>query len=553
MLFAAAALTGCDLLGIGGDENVGAISLSSQMLEIPAEGGSYNISVYCNDDWTTESGASWVYVSKDSYSPGDATVNISPNTPDGNGNVYDRETEITFRSGESSAVLSVKQSASSDNTISISQNEASFGSEGGRVDVMVHCTGEWTLHGDWNVSWTSPSEEDGYDGSIVTFLIDYNPDTGRRITTYTFSCGVAEATLAITQTGDNSEAIQFKDPYFEEALLYAGADMNRDGQIRINEASAVTTLDISDRNIRNMDEIRYFTSLVSIDCSGNDLEGFPDFSNCTNLEKLICYSNGLTGLDLNTCPGLTYLNCERNPLGTIDLSAVPGLEILQCNGCRLTSLDFSGNPRIRDIYAVDNVNMTDINLSGCRMLETVSLSNTAITALEFSGLPVLDDVFVSGNRLQSLIFRDCPSLTYISCESNDISTLVTDNCPSLERLFCNDNSITSLDIVSDRMWHIECGSNGITSLDLSGCPNLEDLDCNNNEITSLDVSGLPLLQSLDCSSNSISELNLTNNSDLESLDCRDNGKMTVTVYRYHTIGNFRLTENDEDITVVYVD
>lgn len=552
VLFAAAVLSGCDLLGIGNKGNEGDIYLGSQTLEVSAEGGSYNISVYCNDDWTAESGASWVYVTQDSYGTDNATVNISPNRPDSEGIISDRETQITFYSGESNVVLTVRQSASSDNTISLSQNEASFGPAGGRLDILVSCTGNWELgyNGEY---WVNPSSEDGYNGYTVTFEIGYNSDTETRSTTYTFYCGVAEATLTITQTGDNSESISFKDPYFEEALLYAGADRNMDGKITVEEAASVTELNISDRQIRNMDEIRYFTSLVRLDCSRSNLEGFPDFSSCTKLEELVCDRCGLNSIDLGTCPQLKRLSCEINSPGTIDLSSVPELEYLQCNNCKLTSLDLSGNPLIKDVYATSNGDLTEVNLTGCRQLETVSLGNSALTSLELSGYPVLENVYVGNCILQSLILRDCPSLTYISCESNSLNTLVTDNCPSLERIFCYDNDLTSLDIVSDKMWQIECGSNAMTGLDLSGCPNLEDLSCENNKMTSLDVTGLSLLQTLDCSSNSISELDLTNNRDLESLDCGENGKMTVRVYRYHTIRNFGSTENDDDITVVYVD
>ena len=551
IMSASVIITGCDILGIGG-KNGGDIYLGSQTLEVSAEGGSYNISVYCNDDWTAESGASWVYVPQDSYSTGNATVNISANRPDSEGNVSDRETQITFWSGESSAILTVRQSASSDNTISLSQNEASFGPAGGSVDILVSCTGNWAL-GYNDEYWVTPSSEDGYNGYTVTFEIGYNSDTETRSTTYTFYCGVAEATLTITQTGDNSEAILFKDPYFEEALLYAGADRNMDGKITVEEAASMTELNISDRHIRNMDEIRYFTSLVRLDCSRSNLEKFPDFSSCTKLEELICDRCGLSSLDLSTCPRLKSLSCEINSLGTIDLSPVPELEFLECSNSKLTSLDLSGNPQIKDVYATSNGDLGEINLAGCMQLETVSLSNSALTWLELLGYPALKNVYVGNGILQSLILRDCPSLTYISCENNSLNTLVTENCPSLERIFCYNNNLTSLDIISDKMWQIECSNNAITGLDLSGCPNLEDLTCENNEITSLDVKDLSLLQTLDCSSNSIRELDLTHNRDLESLDCGGNGKMTVTVYRYHTIDNFGRTENNDDITVVYVD
>ena len=75
---------------------------------------------------------------------------------------------------------------------------------------------------------------------------------------------------------DDSPIIQFKDPTFLEGVLIGGfpagnVDKNGDGQISEKEASVVIALELGGMGIRNLEEIKYFTALTRLACSGNQL------------------------------------------------------------------------------------------------------------------------------------------------------------------------------------------------------------------------------------------------------------------------------------------
>lgn len=107
---------------------------------------------------------------------------------------------------------------------------------------------------------------------------------------------------------DDSPIIQFKDPKFLEDLITQGIynhqtgefkpsiDKNADGQISEKEASVVTELSVSN-DIRNIDEIKYFTALTDLSCSDNQLTSL-DLSKNTALTDLYCYGNPLQKLIL---------------------------------------------------------------------------------------------------------------------------------------------------------------------------------------------------------------------------------------------------------------
>ena len=135
---------------------------------------------------------------------------------------------------------------------------------------------------------------------------------------------------------DDSPIIQFKDPYFLNAVLEGGyrlaegpnpitggdepwageeenVDKNGDGQISEKEASVVEALSMSCAGIRGMDEIKYFTALTWLECDFNDLTSL-DLSKNTALTQLECRGNELTSLDLSKNTALEYLYCHYNPL-----------------------------------------------------------------------------------------------------------------------------------------------------------------------------------------------------------------------------------------------
>lgn len=140
---------------------------------------------------------------------------------------------------------------------------------------------------------------------------------------------------------DNSPIIQFKDQRFLEALLapmpiedfvVITVDKDGDGQVTEKEASDVTAMNLYGKEIRNMEEIKYFTSLVVMDCG----------------------SNQLTSLDMSNNKALMSLTCDNNQLTSLDIWNNPDLSVLHCNGNQLTSLDVSNNTALEYLGCYDN-------------------------------------------------------------------------------------------------------------------------------------------------------------------------------------------------------
>ena len=218
---------------------------------------------------------------------------------------------------------------------------------------------------------------------------------------------------------DDSPIIQFKDPRLLEAILEPinAVDKNSDGQISEKEASVVESLYLSDKSIRNMDEIKYFTALTTLRCDNNQLTSL-DVSKNTALTSLNCGNNQLTSLDVSKNTALTYLDCWNNQLTSLDLSKNTALTTLSCYDNQLTSLDVSKNTALTYLSCGNN-QLTSLDVSKNTALIYLDCWNNQLTSLDVSKNTALTDLFCADNFITSLDVSMCHDLTFFKCVDFD--------------------------------------------------------------------------------------------------------------------------------------
>ena len=119
--------------------------------------------------------------------------------------------------------------------------------------------------------------------------------------------------------------IPFRDFKFKNAVKsYYGITAN---DVTYGDLKDKTDLNIANKQIENIDDIIYFTSL----------------------RELHCYGNQLTSLDISQNTDLEILDCSINDLTSLDISRNTDLEILYCYDNQLTSLDIRQNTVLNEI------------------------------------------------------------------------------------------------------------------------------------------------------------------------------------------------------------
>ena len=305
------------------DEPVYEISISPDALTFGAAGGDQTITVTSSEDWYLDGESDWCDVSASYGSNGDKvtfTVDSYDNTKGA------RTATFTFNCGDKDIDLVVTQEAKV-YSISVEPTELTFGAEGGEKEITIMSSDSWRLSE--NLTWVTTSKQQGENGDVVIITSGYNNSADVRSGDILFSCGNKETKITVTQQPDNSPIIQFKDPYFLEALLETytvsssdfnyyinynvDVDKNNDGQISEKEAANVEALDMweaqdqTGKKIRGIDELEYFTGLKYLSLEGVDMTSIA--LNSSSLEYLKVPTK-CNSLDIEGCTALLYLDCS---------------------------------------------------------------------------------------------------------------------------------------------------------------------------------------------------------------------------------------------------
>ena len=132
--------------------------------------------------------------------------------------------------------------------------------------------------------------------------------------------------------------VNIPDEAFLNALIDLGIDTNEDGAISPSEAEEIPHIDVSDRGISDMTGIEAFI----------------------NLERLLCWKNQLTSLDVSQNTALTDLYCAFNQLTSLNVSKNTALTVLHCFSNPLTSLDISNNSSLKNIQLRDMPSLNEV-------------------------------------------------------------------------------------------------------------------------------------------------------------------------------------------------
>lgn len=150
-------------------------------------------------------------------------------------------------------------------------------------------------------------------------------------------------------------------------------DSNNDGEIQESEAL-------------NVYELYVNQALIS------DLTGIEAF---TNLTLLYCYSNNLTTIDVSNNTNLVDLVCSSNELTTINLSNNVNLYSVDISSNDISSLDLSNNPSLGTFWAMNNPNLSWINLYNGTLLDVDAIDEGSWSEI-WGNLP--DNVYICADE-----------------------------------------------------------------------------------------------------------------------------------------------------------
>lgn len=288
------------------------------------------------------------------------------------------------------------------------------------------------------------------------------------------------------------------------------------GRIYMADLSSLTTLDVSNCNIRgvatyNWMDVSSLSNLTTINASGNTAKGFTCWQG-THLPV------GIKELDLSDCTNL-FLSRQ---LDSLSITQKQTIEVFNLRNTCIASntADFENWTSLQSLNISENPNMVNaLTLNGCTSLESVDVTNdTSVPRINLTNCGLSNN-----NTLPLIGASTCTSLTTLDLTDNQYTSVPDISLPeSCTSLYLNSNSLSSIAMPEGSpvqfLYAEDNGFSGALELTSESVPTLKGLDLGNNTgITSFSATATPL-----------SALMLGGNTSMTTLTLHNNPKLTQT-------------------------
>ena len=213
---------------------------------------------------------------------------------------------------------------------------------------------------------------------------------------------------AFAESGLPIDEKAFPDANFRQYVLDT-LDKDHNTRLSPSEIVAVTWINVSGKEIKDMKGVEHFTALTGLDCGINELTALNVSAN-TELTELYCYTNKLTSLDVSKNTKLKTLRCQTNQLTKLDLSKNTELDYLNFAVNQISSIDLSKNTKLTSLQCGSN-KLTKLDLTKNTALQAVECTSNKLTSLDLSHCPDLQLAHVCGNQIKELDLRSCKAFS----------------------------------------------------------------------------------------------------------------------------------------------
>jgi Leucine-rich repeat (LRR) protein len=195
-----------------------------------------------------------------------------------------------------------------------------------------------------------------------------------------------------------SQEIKFKDESLKSTLIEMGYDYSKNGEIEISEIDTILNLNISKRNIKQLDDLLHFKKLKILNAMTNQISDLDVFSDNATIEDIYIGDNRLgKRLKLKGLKNLKGLYAFRNGLEEIDLTGTENIQSLYLQGNFFKTLDFKNLPKLRSLQLSECEKLEELSIANNPALAQLYITYTAVSTLDITKNPLLKTLYVEKN------------------------------------------------------------------------------------------------------------------------------------------------------------
>lgn len=251
----------------------------------------------------------------------------------------------------------------------------------------------------------------------------------------------------------HAQTFELPDTNLRNVLLSKYPQVISNGLLKISEAKKITgELNIKNSNIRKINGLEYFTSINSLNISGNAIDTIKGLGTITGLQYLFAYDNKAKHVEgFENSTELIDFQIQNNQITNFpNIEKASNLTFIYCYDNLLKNYpNFKNLKKLYSFVAGNNPLEKDYDygeLTGLRELHVHSTGIDTIIGLEkLTNLKVL---YAWGNRIQNLdALNQLLRLEIISAFNNELKTLPElTNKPNLYHLSINNNYLSFEDL-----------------------------------------------------------------------------------------------------------
>lgn len=301
----------------------------------------------------------------------------------------------------------------------------------------------------------------------------------------------------------------------------------------IENMTNLRELSLSDNKLRSF-ELSGYTPLKTLDLQNNNIVNSPSVNPTLSLEYA---AETLQTLNIYNNPGLTCLNIANlenletlAAYGCPDLASIficlpeesrPNLKSLNLNDCALSHFYAVSLPNLEYLHLANNNLITSIYdtapfyIGDYPSLKTLTLyGNRGIEELDITGLKMLESLSISDCNFKSLDVSQAPNLESLIAANNNISVFDLGNNPELKTINIAGNPVSELNIDGfEKISSVNISNTQISRINLMNAFYLTDFTAVNTNLEFIDFNGQQSKR-------------------MNKIDIRDNKKMTGETMTY---------------------
>ena len=324
------------------------------------------------------------------------------------------------------------------------------------------------------------------------------------------------------------------------------------GEPDFSKADEITSLDLSDGYIRDLNGLQYFDNLEELDIANNEITDLSPIFGLRNLKKLDASGQYISNLGALASLGeLTELQLADNELTTLSsLKKLTKLERLDVSGNEILVFGTAGTlQNLQYLNMADNpMKETDLSgISGLARLKELNISGCGIASLNGISMESLSVLNVSNNKINSIeTLAKAETLVNLNLSYNAITEAeALKTCINLQQLSLEGNPLEGLDWMETltRLISVNLSCTNLTEEDLAHMQNLKQLQT--LDLSGNMIFGLSVLTDLD----GLQEVNVSNtplnNADTQTL--KEKGIAVINETILPAVQNMYFINNNVEI------